>query len=118
MPSYGATGVASKSQPLQTTSFIMARPLPRSSRAESASCLSLRDHHRGHEFNVWTVRDEQLGWSWCFTIDRSSDVCTHDVSFKSEAMALLNGEAAARMKIDSLLDGSNWRHWVRQQLTL
>jgi hypothetical protein len=78
--------------------------------------MSLHDHHGGHLLHVWARRDAQCGWSWCFAIDGGAATCSADESFGTEALALLEGEAAARVKIDRRVPQPDWRRWARQYL--
>jgi hypothetical protein len=85
--------------------------------AEDASAMSLHDSYGGHLLSVWTRRDVQLGWSWSFAIDDGAPT-THDEWFSTAAVALLDGEAAARRKIDSRMLEPNWQRWLRQNFRL
>ena len=78
----------------------MAPKLHMREAAENAFGMSLHDHYRGHSLCVWTYPDDLLGWSWCFTVDDGPVTRMHDHSFNTAALALLNGEAAARLEIN------------------
>jgi hypothetical protein len=85
--------------------------------AEDASAMSLHDSYGGHLLHVWTRRDAQLRWSWCFAIDDGATT-THDEWFSTAAVALLDGEAAAKRKIDCRVPQVNWQSWLRQNFRL